>query len=139
MTPRRSKCGHCERRRTTIHWSDYAKAWLCWDCYFKLDESRITGPLTPKAKPPPPLTPSAYELFVSQMWLKLERRTDQPVFYAGPHELLSHCPCCLRGTLSIVLVNRRPPQAILRSRAGGLGRCSLGCTEDMIGEALKGA
>lgn len=69
------------------------------------------------------------------MWLKLERVTSQPVFYVGPREIVSHCPSCRVGTLGMVFM--AGPRAVIRSQASGLGYCSLGCTEEMIGDALR--
>ena len=129
------QCGHCGRRRNTIHWSDDAKAWLCWDCYFALPSARWQGSAPKEYKSPPRPKPTKYQLLVYDTWDKLEARTGR-VWYVGAREIASYCPACLRGTMLVTFVDTRPPEAIPSSQALGVGFCSWGCTAEQIAEAL---
>lgn len=129
-------CGHCGRRRNTIHWSDNAKAWLCYECYFKLPSSWWLGPKPKVYRSPPRPTLHPYTVFVREWWDKLEARTGR-VWYIGAREIASYCPACLKGTMLVTFVDGHPPRAIPSSQAYGVGMCSWGCTTDQIGAAMR--
>ena len=73
-----------------------------------------------------------------RIWDRLAERTGHTVFYLDATHIAGYCPACLDGTLRIGFVSHPKPKAFIDSQEGGPGRCSRGCTEDEIVEALFG-
>jgi hypothetical protein len=78
----------------------------------------------------------AYQKFAGRVWDRLERRTRSTVFYLDATHIAAWCPSCRDGTIRIGFVDHPKPAFTVSSNALGAGLCSLGCTEEMILEAL---
>lgn len=92
---------------------------LCWTCWAK-DHPEPTR----KRPAPEPMT-----RFVDRLWTAIDLTTGHPPAYMGRWRLASYCPACLDGSLSIRLLHHPSP--------GASFRCSRGCTEPQIADALR--
>jgi hypothetical protein len=130
-------CDRCGRQSEHVHFSDYAKQWLCYLCYSRLPQAQSVAQARP-FKSPPRREPTRYERFVDSTCEKIEQRTGHPVFTLGVDSVAAYCPACRRGTLTLTFVQGTPNKARVRSRgAVEPGHCSEGCTEYEIAESLQ--
>jgi hypothetical protein len=124
-----------------------------------------TPPVKLRRAPAP--TRSPYTRFVYRIWDRLEQRTGHSPTYLDARHIASYCPRCLDGTLRIGFAGNPPTAFVSSNRSeviawgeaadpflatelerlldvdelepeGGPGRCSRGCTEAEIVEALFG-
>lgn len=77
-----------------------------------------------------------YTRFVHRVWDSLQQRTGRPVYYLDSSLIAGYCPACLDGTLRVRFLEHPRPGMTVGSNAGGPGRCSEGCSEEQIAEAL---
>jgi hypothetical protein len=132
-------CDRCGRQSEHVHFSDYAKQWLCYLCYSRLPEAQSSAEVRRLLPDPKPRKPTTYEEFVHKICDKLEERTGSPVFTFGVDTVAAHCPVCRRGTLTITFVKVSPTVVRARVRshsAPEAGYCSEGCTEVQVMGAL---
>jgi hypothetical protein len=77
-----------------------------------------------------------YSRFVRRVWDTLAQRTGHEPAYLDKSSIATYCPACIDGTMHVRFVEHPRPSAVISSQTGGAGRCSQGCTEDLIAEAL---
>ena len=134
-------CAHCGYRGAAVYLSVAARAEVCPTCYGSLPtarERRAVGPKPPTLKSPKRPEPTRYAKFHAYIWDRLETLTGHTVFAMcdGTGRLLSYCPACLVGTMTVTFRATDPP-AYQVSHHNVIGQCERGCTQAEITEAMR--
>jgi len=113
---------------------------LCERCYCRLPTARERKPVGPVVHLPAPKRhkPDKYQQRVYQIWDRIEALSGYAPFYMPDKSLACYCPACGTGTVSLrVLRVEGGVRVKVYSQAGGVDRCSRGCTDKQIAEALR--
>lgn len=133
------RCQRCRSAYGEIAYSAAVEQWLCRRCYESLPSARSHKPAGPTVRlpRPKPVASESHTAFVYRVWDLIEQRTGYAPQYVGPRNVVSYCPRCLDGTVRWTFIKAQTPSVKVSSQGGGEGRCSRGCSEFEIGEALR--
>ena len=79
----------------------------------------------------------AYRSWAYRVWDQLEERTGRAPVYIGAQRIGAYCPACGEGTVCVRFLEHPRPSCTISSNAFA-DRCSRGCTEAEVMEALFG-